>query len=465
MPTLSQDLILLEARGLVRVTMERATPIVRFKHALTREATYNSMLQTRRIELHRAAAETLTELYPQPDLEMVLTIADHWRRGAEDARALETVFPHAQTLIYTGRGMSLATLLSGINRDNLNETQRRDFDIALADAHAARGEYEPARALYESALEHVQAPNLRTGLMERIATAAYHLADYSKAIKFYQATNALALEHNDVLHQARSLNGLGLAYWNQGDTSGALDYLEQSRVLGLALGETTELANIEFNLAGILMDRGEFAPAIVAAERALALDEKLNNQTLAARTLQLLGACYFVSGDYAKASAHYDRALKVSAELDDALGVALAHGNLGELYLAQGDSLRAITAYEQCVERFRALNLDFYLIGGLVGLAHAETRAALDSAKTACLDAADEHAQEALALAARLNSPEREGITRRVLAEILMQRGDYTAARQQAGRAVELLDALGAGLALKNAQETLERAQKSLPDS
>jgi predicted ATPase len=110
MPNLSQDLALLENRGLVRVTRERAKPVVRFKHALIREATYNSMLQTRRAELHRAAAQTLAALYPQPDLEMVLTIAEHWQRGGQDSIALDGTLPHAPTLIATGRGSSLTGL-------------------------------------------------------------------------------------------------------------------------------------------------------------------------------------------------------------------------------------------------------------------------------------------------------------------------------------------------------------------
>src|SRR5262245_28814500 len=101
MPTLAQDLSLLETRGLIRRAPEFAGPVFRFKHALTREATYNTILQTRRAELHRAAAQALSALYAQPDLEMVLTIAEHWQRGSQDTRALITILPYSQTLIYT----------------------------------------------------------------------------------------------------------------------------------------------------------------------------------------------------------------------------------------------------------------------------------------------------------------------------------------------------------------------------
>ena len=57
----------LQERGLIRMSGEDGKPVVRFKHALTREATYNAILNTRRIEIHREVAFVLRDLYPQRD--------------------------------------------------------------------------------------------------------------------------------------------------------------------------------------------------------------------------------------------------------------------------------------------------------------------------------------------------------------------------------------------------------------
>src|SRR5689334_18616039 len=132
MSSLNQELALLESRGLVRLSLESEKPVVRFKHALTREATYNSMLQARRAELHRAAAQTLSARNPEPSLDMALTIAEHWQRGSEDGIALETILPHTQKLIYTGRSISLTALLDRLEHENLETSQQYALDIASA---------------------------------------------------------------------------------------------------------------------------------------------------------------------------------------------------------------------------------------------------------------------------------------------------------------------------------------------
>jgi tetratricopeptide (TPR) repeat protein len=406
MPTLSQDLALLETRGLVRVTLERAKPIVRFKHALTRQATYNSILQTRRIELHRAAAETLTALHPQPDLEMVLTIAEHWQQGNEDARALETILPHAQTLLYTGRGMSLTALLIRLNRENLNETQQRDLDIALADAHAARGEYEPARGLYERVLKIADTLSLRMRTLHGIGTSEYHLGNFARVIEIQKAHLDLAEQEQDPVQQSRALSGLGAAYIGLGEFVRAMEHFEASRALSLKTGHNQEVANAEANLAVALYNLGKFQQAIDAAESALVLDEQNGVQVFNARTLSLLGASYFGLADYSRAEYYYRRALDVSSALGDQLGTAAGLTNLAELYGKQFDLEHATETYEQAISLLKTLKQDVILCFALSQLAEIQRQQAEQAddfeISEMCIKNASKNAMQALSIAQRL---------------------------------------------------------------
>lgn len=462
MPHLSQHLSLLENRGLVRVTLERETPIVRFKHALTREATYNSMLQARRAELHRAAAQTLTALYPQPDLEMVLTVAEHWQRGSEDGSALETLLPHAQRLIYTGRGSSLTTLLERLQRENLIETQQRDLDIALADAHAARGEFARAQELYAQVLAQPSADARRPRLLHGLGVAAYHLNDNVHAIEYQRASMQLAEEAGDVSLQARAANGLGLAFWNLGDYVNAEAHLQASRTLGLQLGESIELANAEYGLAGVAFDRGDYATAIVSAERARAIYDTLGHATLMVRAMQLLGACYYGEKDLEQAADVYQRAIAQSRALGDTIVVALGLGNLAEVY-ADWDQLdQAAATYAEALLPLRAFKYESLLAYDLASLAGIEIRRALETDtplanKNEWLARAQANVNEALDIATRIQSQEDEALARRVLAELNAAHGDFETARQNAQQAVALLEHLGRALELERARATQQR--------
>ncbi len=467
MQLLSQDLNLLEARGLVRVATEREKPFIRFKHALTREATYNTILQSRRAELHRAAAQTLAALYAQPDLEMVLTIAEHWQRGNEDGFALETLLPHAQTLIYTGRSISLTTLLTRLERENLNETQTRDLEIALADAHAARGEYPDAKKLYELVLGRPTTDALRARLLHSLGVAEYHLNANERAIDFLIESVQLARQDGNLNLQARASSGLALAYWNQGDHTRAEENLQHSLNIALQLGESIELANAEFNLAGISMDRGVFQTAIEHAERALMLYEKLGHAPLTARTTQMLGACYYGLKDLPRAMIEYRHAISKSRELGDNFSVALGLGNLAEVYTDQNELDHAVASYTETIQTLRALKYDSLLAYYLAYLASVQIRLASSAAHgdtdtNTLLNMAERNVQEAFAIAQQIHSQEDKALAKRVLAELYAARADWENARVNAQQAITLLQPLARAIELERAYETQQRILTAL---
>jgi predicted ATPase len=59
-----------------------------FKHVLTQEAAYATLLVRRRRELHRAVAGTLIRLYPDRGDELAATLAHHYARAEAWREAL-----------------------------------------------------------------------------------------------------------------------------------------------------------------------------------------------------------------------------------------------------------------------------------------------------------------------------------------------------------------------------------------
>ncbi len=457
MSNLTQDLALLEARGLMRVTTDRDKPIVRFKHALTREATYNSILQSRRNELHCAVAQTLLQFHQQLDLELVLSIAEHQLRCGDDAGMLDFLLPFAQHLIHTGRSLSLSELLARLARAELSETQKRDLDVALADAHAARGEYEAARGLYEQVLGKTEAQAIRARLLQSLGVANYHLGAYENAIQAYQTSLALAQAQGNIALQAKSNGGLGLVHLALGDTARALEFLRTSRDLSLQLGEGLELAAAEYNLGGVQRLLGHYPEAIANAEHALALEEKFGHVAAAARSMQLLGTCYHSMGALDSAADYYTRSLQASQTFGDFEATAILESNLAELSVEQGDLENAAILYARATHYFRTAALESALAYNLTGQAFVQTLRAQQSANTELLETANRDAAEALALAQKIRSPEIEGIACRVLAELAAGQGDYVQAEKYIQASIMLLNRVGSVLELARARQTYDK--------
>ena len=64
-------------------------PIYVFKHALTQDVTYDSLLTTRRQVLHAAAGQAMERLYPDWLAEHYEALAHHFTRGAVWEKAFD----------------------------------------------------------------------------------------------------------------------------------------------------------------------------------------------------------------------------------------------------------------------------------------------------------------------------------------------------------------------------------------
>ncbi len=454
MSNLAQDLALLEARGLMRVTTDGENPVVRFKHALTREATYNSILQSRRNELHCAVAQTLLQFHQQLDLELVLSIAEHQLRCGDTGGLADFLLPFAQRLIYTGRSTPLIDVLLQLPRAELGAPQLREIDLALADAHAARGEYERARDLYAQLLPRADADALRARLRQSLGAANYHLGDYANALEHYRASLALAQAQGDIALQAKSHGGIGLVHLALGETARAENFLRTSRDLGMQLGEGLELAAAEYNLGGVQRLLGQYPQAIESIEHALMLEEKFGHVAAAARSLQLLGACYHSMGALETAIEYYNRAIGSSRAIGDFEATAIVQSNLAELHAELNELDTAANLYDDSTQYFRAAALEFALAYNLAGQAHVQFLQAQKNRDAELLTHAQRMANDALEIARRIHSPEVEGIAYRVRAEIAAGQNDLSEAERCAQASVDLMRQIGSALELKRAYRT-----------
>lgn len=415
---LHNELLDLEARGLVRVQRDDPTHVsYRFKHALVQEATYNSILTTRRAQLHRDVAEGIRDLFPGRDALLALTAAEHWFKAHELNEMLGEVLPRSQELIFGGHGAALLQLV-----DHLSEKE-------LAD---------PAQ-------------------LNELGRIFYHLSSFGRALEFNRACLAIAERLGDILLQAKAASGIGLALWNMSDFGNAESWLVKSRDLCARAGDEATLANAEFNLSNVMRDRGDYEGAIAAADRALELFIKLDSKTFAAYTQLMLGTCHYSAGDYALAASYYSLALAAIREAGDPRGIAVGLCDQAELEETVGSYEDARIHFEQAIEKAEYIMNDYLLSFAKAGLARVQML-------QGNLEQAHENALAALETAVRVGSKEREGAAHRVLAEIFTARRQAKNAVQEAKRAVELLEQVGHALELKRAKQAYERSLSANPD-
>jgi predicted ATPase len=132
MESLSAQLAQLESAQLVRRLADEELTYL-FKHALTQEAAYQSLLLKTRREIHRLVAEAYERLYPDRLEEFAALLAQHYAEAGDDKKTFE----------YATRAGDAAA------RIYANAEAVEDYSLAL---HAA-AEFSPTSeqlvALYE----------------------------------------------------------------------------------------------------------------------------------------------------------------------------------------------------------------------------------------------------------------------------------------------------------------------------
>ena len=85
---LRAELAALEQAGLVRSTGSAVGDAFAFKHALVQEVAYQTLLRSRRHELHTLIAQVLQERFPQQARDHPELLAHHWTEAGDVERAV-----------------------------------------------------------------------------------------------------------------------------------------------------------------------------------------------------------------------------------------------------------------------------------------------------------------------------------------------------------------------------------------
>jgi tetratricopeptide (TPR) repeat protein len=151
-----------------------------FKHALTQEVAYESLLKKRRQEIHCRIARTIEELYADRLPEHYELIAYHYGRSGEAEKAIEYL------------------MLAG-EKSNQNMA-----------AQAACGFFEQALELVERA-RIVLNPDKDRRLHQGLASASFAVGDINTAIDMYRKAVDVCQKHGMIAHEMENLAELATA--------------------------------------------------------------------------------------------------------------------------------------------------------------------------------------------------------------------------------------------------------------
>jgi class 3 adenylate cyclase len=377
-----------------------------FKHALTHDVAYGSLLAEERKKLHRRIVDVIEHLYPDRLNEHVEQLAHHAVRGevwdkavlylqqAADKAAGRSA--HRIAVRYVEEALVALTHVSPTS-----ETTARaiDFRFAIRNWLFALGEHARIRAHLEDAQRLAEASKD----VVRLAWASVYMSNYfwregdpEQAITLGRRALVIADEHHDAPLRLMANLRLGQAYHGRGAYEGATTYLRENVValqgeLNLALFGLAGLPSV-FSRAFLvwsLAELGEFREGIAHGEEAIRIADASRQMYSRAMAHFVLGFLHLQQGEPNRAASTLKRGLAIqeSGEILALRGMLLA--GLGHAHTLSGRIGEALPLIEQSVEQSIFVRSPQHLFPFLfLGKAYLEAGRTEQSAAVAsqCLD-------------------------------------------------------------------------------
>jgi tetratricopeptide (TPR) repeat protein len=339
-----------------------------FKHALTHEVAYGSLLQERRRALHTHIVEALETLSGDRLADQIESLADHAVRGEvwdkalrycrqAGAKAMERSASRAAVGYYE---QALAALAHLPQHRDLQE-QTVDLQLDLRTARAVLGQH--ARILHDLRTAATLAEALDDP--RRLGRVSVHMADcftavgqYDCAIASGQRALALAAASGDSGTQIWANNYLGLVYFIQGDYRQAMDAFRRT-VAALEgeqryerFGQNVPPAVFSRTFLTLcLAEVGAFAEGRAVGEAVLRIAEAVNHPVSLVSAYRGVGHLALRQGNLHQALPLLERAAGICEDMELPFHFSLLAQTLGAAYVLCGRVDEAMRLLEPVLEQ------------------------------------------------------------------------------------------------------------------
>ena len=308
-------------------------PVYVFRHALTQDVAYESLLTTRRQTLHTGVGTALETLYPEGLTERSEELAYHFRLG---------------------------------------EVWDKAFDYLTRSGDKARQAYanQEAIAFYTQAIEVSGriTPTLDEAqllpLYERRGLIWRQLAKHEEAIADFQQMRQMARVSGNRHMEGESLGHLGFLHFAM-QSSDQIPLIERYAQEGVQLAQQTGnqhiLACSLTNLGLVYVDRGALHDAIRTFEEAVQISRQGSDKRSLALSLTYLCQQLYFQGRFQEVRPLSEEGISVSGSIFDSSMELLCLAFLCQSYWSLGDSVRAFTMIHEIWTKAQERQLPFHL--------------------------------------------------------------------------------------------------------
>jgi class 3 adenylate cyclase/predicted ATPase len=319
------------------------SPSVRFafKHVLLRDAIYDSLLRSKRQQVHSDIAAILKNDYPELIENQPELLAYHYQEAGNHQLAIRSWFESGQrALAHSANVEAIANFRKALQLLNAlpatSERTKQEIDIQLA-----------------------------LGI-PLIAVRGYASADTSEA---FSRARTLCLRLGNIPEYFQALFGLWGHKWMSGKNDEALHMANEFLSRSQALADPVPLMVAHRVMGSTLLTMGEFQSSANHFEAAIRLSLSRGKQPLynlymvepQVASLLLLSWDLWFMGYPDRSLSHVSEALALAQEVGQPYTIAFAHYMTSVVHLLRGDASRALESAERSFEMSQEQRFTLYV--------------------------------------------------------------------------------------------------------
>ena len=354
-----------------------------FRHELTRDAAYQSLLQSQRRKMHRKVGQALETLFPDRLEEDASRLAYHFDRAGDYARALKyfamagdrsrDLFAIEEAVQQYSRAIELARTTEPSN-DLLIELFTK-----LGRTYELGNQYDEALATYqelETLAHEREEPALELASLVPRAVIHAHFSlkfDSEKALHIANRALVLARDLNDHQAEARALWGLMLTeiFQSESSTEKALRYGRQSEAIARKFVLQRELAFTLHDMWWVFDRQGNYREGLAAMVEARDLWRELDDKAMLADNLVTTSRFHISLGNLEQAFPLLEEARKIGFTIRSPWAQSFSLAAIGSLYLLRGDIKKGIQTCKESLPLAEQAHFSWPLIEIRIYLAQA----------------------------------------------------------------------------------------------
>jgi tetratricopeptide (TPR) repeat protein len=339
---LQRGLAHLQSRELLYETHGFPEQAYTFKHALTREVAYGSLLHERRRALHRQIVAALEALSPDRRGESAERLAQHALRGEVWDKAVRYSQQAGENAWHRG---------------------------AMREAVTS---FEQALDTLGHLPEYPDTAELGIELHQRLGNVLSLVGEHARSLALLGEAAARARQLDDRARLGRALSRMVMVRIIVGDVEGALAAGQEALELAVTLGDPALHVHASYHLGQVYARMGDYRRAVELLRgnlAALAFSTPYDMRLWCIKSQAWLAEVLGILGEFAEGRRHGEEALRIAkgdGQWSDA--PFAVHARLGCLYLAQGDLEAAIRVCEEGLALCRATGNSaplWAIVGGL----------------------------------------------------------------------------------------------------